>query len=302
MVGPADAHALQETLAAWGVEPQAVTSGRVFVDRIRATEANRPLSVGATVEVFPSTLDTSGKGVRILEERGGILAVEKPAGIPTIPDQRGSAGSLLGILAVRLGIGDPTRIHTSSRLDTDVSGVVLLALTPAARKALQEARDAGRYQRHYVAIASRQPQPPEGLVQAPIGRALDRRARKAGGSDAVASATRYVSIAQAGKAAVVAAEPVTGRTHQIRVHMAHLGAPLLGDALYGASRTVVLPSGAVRALGRIALHAAWVSVQFRAGKEPWTVSMGVPAELERLWRELGGDDGAWAKALRAIGG
>jgi len=93
---------------------------------------------------------------------------------------------------------------------------------------------------------------------------------------------------------MIAAEPQTGRTHQIRVHLAERGAPLLGDPAYGGKRSVVLPSGSVRETARIALHAAWVQL------EDWKVEAAVPQELTELWLGLGGSEGAWGEAARTF--
>ncbi len=98
-------------------------------------------------------------------------------------------------------------------------------------------------------------------------------------------------VATASHAALLAAWPVTGRTHQIRVHASHAGAPLIGDRDYGAARTLVLPSGKVLAFERIALHCAHVRVA-----DIVDVRAPVPAELRDLWRALGGDDASFGAA------
>jgi 23S rRNA pseudouridine1911/1915/1917 synthase len=294
-----DAGSIERALRRWGVDPQAAHQGRVFVDRRRAT-GNTHLSAGEVVEVFPPRDSAPSAQVSILAKRDGVVAVFKPAGIPTIPSQRGTEASVIAAVARMLGLGDPSRIHLSSRLDADVSGVLLAATTPRARESLRAAREAGLYQRHYVAISSAVPEPPNGVIDAPIGRAPDRRLRRVGGADAVDARTRYAVAASAGGCALIAAEPVTGRTHQIRVHLAHAGAPLVGDPVYAPRRTVVLASGAVRDIRRIALHAAWVRVQIAPHREPWVVRAAVPTELEQLWRQLGGVDEDWPTALAGL--
>jgi 23S rRNA pseudouridine955/2504/2580 synthase/23S rRNA pseudouridine1911/1915/1917 synthase len=120
-----------------------------------------------------------------------------------------------------------------------------------------------------------------------------------GGAESVASVTRYDTIATQAGGTLLAVEPQTGRTHQIRVHMAHVGAPLMGDELYGGSRAVVLPSGSVRRLGRVALHAAWVQVQASKG-QPWRVEAPIPEDLRELWRVLGGEDESWTRASQPV--
>lgn len=294
-----DPRVLGAALERWGVGRDAALQGRVFVDskRVGPDAALRP---GAQVEVHPARVTSRAADVVVLARREDVIAVLKPAGIPTIPAQHGVDDSVLAAVATILGIGDPSRVHTSSRLDADVSGVLLVATTPVARAALARAREEGAYQRHYVAITAAIPAVRQGAIDAPIGRAPDRKARRVAGADAVPCLTRYAVVATAGGRALAAAEPVTGRTHQIRVHLAHLGAPIVGDGVYGARRTVSFPSGAVRDIGRIALHAAWVSVRLGPGRAPWTVHAPVPPELQALWRELGGSDSVWGLALAPI--
>jgi 23S rRNA pseudouridine955/2504/2580 synthase/23S rRNA pseudouridine1911/1915/1917 synthase len=95
---------------------------------------------------------------------------------------------------------------------------------------------------------------------------------------------------------MLAVEPQTGRTHQIRVHASHAGAPLLGDRDYGGPSRVTLPNGRIVALTRIALHAARVTVP-GSGGELLSASAPIPPELARVWSDLGGAAEAWDRAM-----
>ena len=190
--------------------------------------------------------------MRVILREDDLVAVDKPAGMPTIADHGGAAHALVAATARALGI-DPARLHPTSRLDRGVSGVVVFALTKAAAERLARARGEGAYERRYVAIAASAPAPASGTWDAPIGRARDPRLRTVRGRDPIAAATRYGVCAHApGGAAMLAVAPVTGRTHQIRVHASHAGAPLLGDRDYGGPARVTLPTrpGARAAPGR----------------------------------------------------
>lgn len=285
---------LREVLARLGTDASAVSDGRVFVDRIRAARADTKLTPGSVVELFLPTTPSGAERPTILARRGGIVAAYKPAGVPTIPDQRGASDTLLAFVARETGRREPSDVHTSSRLDTEVSGVVLLALDEAARRVLKTAREQGEYQRHYIALSTVSPTPAQGLCDAPIGRASDPRKRRIGGPEAVPAATRYRTAAVTPHGAMIAAEPQTGRTHQIRVHLSHCGAPLIGDPVYGGKRSIVLPTGAVREIRRIALHAAWVRLK------DWRVEAEIPPELRALWEGLGGKEGDWEDAAQAV--
>ncbi len=288
---------LSQVLDRLGADPDAIAHGRVFVQGARVTSVHRQLTVGELIEVFMAGRQASGAQPSIAARRDDLVAADKPAGLPTIPDHRGFSSLQLWV-AQQLGL-DPKQVHATSRLDTDVSGVVVFALSAQARRMVQQARERGSYRRHYLAIATRAPSPPTGRIDAPIGRAADPRLRKVYGRDPAPSSTLIRLTAQCSQAAMVAVEPVTGRTHQIRVHMAHLGAPLLGDDRYGGPRSVVLPSGSVLQLDRIALHAAWVEISLE-GAPLWTARSSVPPELVECWRALDGDPRAWDECLRGI--
>jgi 23S rRNA-/tRNA-specific pseudouridylate synthase len=261
---------LKDVLESMNVDEAALSDGRVFVARLRVSDAALRLKQGDMVEVYAPAPRTVVHGeARILEIRQGIVAAFKPAGMPTVADHSGVTRSLQAFVAQHVKAKKVKDVHATSRLDVGVSGVVLFATTAAAREMLQAARDRGAYQRHYVALASTAPNPPIGVAEEAIGKAADPRLRMVGGASPAESRTRYETIARSPRGALLSVEPITGRTHQIRVHMAHHGAPLLGDVAYGGVSSFVMPSGSVKAIDRIALHASWVMVERRSRGRLW---------------------------------
>jgi 23S rRNA-/tRNA-specific pseudouridylate synthase len=293
IVGPADGVTLREVLARAGADLQAVAEGRVFVQRRRARHDAEPVSEGD--EVVVAAPGAPSAPAPFLARTADIVAVDKPAGIPTIADHGGAAHALVQVVARAMGI-DPSRLHPTSRLDRDVSGVVVFALTRLAARRLAQARSRGAYERRYVAIASSEPSPARGSWEVPIGRARDPRLRAAHGVDSVPARTRYASCGRAPRgAALLALAPQTGRTHQLRVHASNAGAPLLGDTAYGGPSRLTTPGGRVLEPRRIALHAARVVVPDEHDK-PLLVTAPIPSSLGELWSNLEGDPAAWELA------
>jgi 23S rRNA-/tRNA-specific pseudouridylate synthase len=298
-----------------GEDLRALSEGRVFLARKRVHHAREPVRPGDVVTVA-SAVPPSDAEIRILAREADLVAADKPAAIPTIPDHAGSAHSLLARTAQAIGM-DPSRLHPTSRLDRGVSGVVVFALSAEGAARLKRARDEGCYARRYVAIAVRAPvttPPPFGDREArqagtpghergtwdwPIGRdAKDPRRRAVNGRDPVPARTRWAVVATAPSGAtLLAVSPLTGRTHQIRVHAGRAGAPLLGDRAYGGPVRVTLPSGRILPLSRIALHAARVVVPHIAHGE-LGIESPVPADLRDVWSALGGDPKAWDTAVQ----
>ncbi len=298
VVRPGEEGPLSSVLSRMGADAGALAEGRVFVDRKRVHDAHMRVSAGESVRVSASdalAVDLAGD-VRILWNAGGVVAADKPAGIPTIPDHGGDAHALVTVVARAVGM-PASALHPTSRLDRGVSGVVVFATDAYAREQLRTAREDGRYERRYVALATRAPSPLSGTWDAPIGRAKDPLLRKVNGADAVPSVTRYAVVAeQEGHgAAMLALAPVTGRTHQLRVHASHAGAPLLGDRDYGRSTNVTLASGEVVRVGRIALHCAHVRLLF--GEEQVRLFAEIPGELRDLASTLGMPEEMWEKAV-----
>ena len=204
------------------------------------------------------------EAVRVVHRDAHLLVLIKPPHLPTTaPDE----GPCLVKLARELDPEAP-RLHPSSRLDAEVTGVVTFARTRRATKALLEARKAGLYRRLYLGLASPGPTPDAGRWDASI--ALDprdpRRRRAGDGEGARQAATRF-EVAERrplveGELALLRLFPETGRTHQLRVHAAAASAPLFGDAPYGGPKRLTLASGRVVSARRVMLHCAEV-------RDPW---------------------------------
>jgi len=271
----------------------ALADGRVFVNGRRTTEASLELEPGARVEVYRARAEVEPP--RVLAEDRGLVVVSKPQGMATEPERRGSRQSLTHEVARLLGV-PVAAVHALSRLDLGVSGAVLLGVTPEARQRAARLRGEGKLRRRYVAIAAATPEPPFGSWTSTIATAREtpRRRISTDGKPAVTHyrVTGVGNPVAAGRPCVLALEPLTGRTHQLRVQSAEHAAPLFGDATYGGPRQFVLSDGAVRAFDRIFLHAAWV--ELGPGQR---VHAELPPEFTALWQATGGTGGALENAV-----
>lgn len=291
-------------VAKMGGDARAFGEGRVFVGKRRARDGEERVREGDEVRLGEENgrergrakknpTKTTGDRVVVVAREGGIVAAIKPAGIPTVPDHAGSSHAFVSLVADEIGVA-VEEMRVVSRLDREVSGIILFATSAEAEADLKELRERGEYQRRYVAIARGAASlRSSGTWDEAIGDGKDARHRAVGGKNAKASTTKYRVVGQANGFTMLAVEPVTGRTHQIRVHSAHAGAPLLGDRDYGGPTRITLESGSVVSLARIALHAIEVTL---LGKV--LGGADVPEELSKVWRELGGDAEAWNTALR----
>jgi RluA family pseudouridine synthase len=269
------------------VSSDALVDGRVFVDQCRmgAAQQGQALAVGSEVLVYR---ERAAAQVAVLSEAHGVIAVAKPAGISTQPDHRGVAHCLLGELA-QLIDEKPEALHALHRLDREVSGVVLVSRTAKATAWVEQAREQRQFHRRYLAIASGHLAATAGTWEQAIGQGKRPGLRRVAGPNAKAALTRYQRVGEipARQVSLLIVEPATGRTHQIRVHAAHAGVPLLGDGDYGGQRRVVHGDGSVHALSRIALHALQIELPRLDGNN-WNIVAPPPAELVQLWQSLGG--------------
>jgi 23S rRNA pseudouridine1911/1915/1917 synthase len=295
VVAPASLLSVLSTLAGSEAEARAALSeGRVFVGRFRQSLDDAQTALASGAEVFlAKARATSVLDLLHLDE--ALAVAHKPAGIPTIADHQGDAGSLQALVSERVG----ARVHPSSRLDVEVSGVVVFSRTEHAAQALLRARGEGVYVRRYLAMAmgdvSAVPKGVWGTWNAAIGRAKKPKLRAVDGAEATHALSKYRIIAESSGAVLLALAPQTGRTHQLRVHAAHAGLPLWGDRDYGGLTRMSLDNGHVLSLKRIALHCAWVRINM--GPTKLRFDAPYPDELRKLWRQLGGTEEAIEAAI-----
>jgi 23S rRNA-/tRNA-specific pseudouridylate synthase len=293
VVEASDPRTVGEALSRHGIALTAVADGRVFASGKRVDDAHLPVGEGDEIVVEdarPSVAD-----VEIVSEHHDLYAVAKPSGLPTEPDRSGNA-SVVHALARLLRV-PPDVLHAATRLDAPVSGLVVVARGRDAARRAADLKARGALRRRYIALAARAVEPSAGVWDAPVAAAPSRRGRST-----VPAATRYALVATAGalpsapSPALLAVEPITGRTHQIRLHASGAGAPLLGDAKYGGPRRLVLPDGRTLGIARVALHAARVEVCTDDAVE-WTATAPFAPDLAMVWSALGGDPAAVERAV-----
>ncbi|MCE9671128.1 RNA pseudouridine synthase [Myxococcus stipitatus] len=218
---------------------------------------------------------------RILFEGGGVLVVDKPPGVPVIPGRDGGP-SLRDALESRRG----RKLFVVHRLDRDTSGALVFALDANAHRALSVAFETGKVRKRYVALVEGRVDAPQ-LVDAPLvaGRKGRMRVARPGDADAKPSRTRVRPVETFDRASLVEAEPLTGRTHQIRVHLLSLGHPLLVDHQYGRDTPLLATElggeGDAVVLARTPLHAARVEWPSLPGVEARAVDCPLPDDMTR---------------------
>ncbi|MEF7616036.1 RluA family pseudouridine synthase [Aquincola sp. MAHUQ-54] len=265
-----------------------IERGHVRVDGVVADTASRRLKLGQSVAVtlVPTAESRSFRAepmdLPVVFEDAHLLVVDKPAGWVVHPAAGHWSGTLLnGLLAHHAGAFDLPRAGIVHRLDKDTSGVMVVAKTLQAMTALTRAIAARDVHRAYLALVHGDVPAVPFSVEAPIARDPQSRVRMAvvaGGKPARTDVQRL-----GGRDGVCAVRCTlhTGRTHQIRVHMASRGHPLVGDAVYGGRP--------VLGMARQALHAADLRFAHPIGGQPLAFSAPPPADLREAWEKICGD-------------
>ena len=169
---------------------------------------------------------------KILYEDEDILAVDKPANIPTHPSVNHYTDTLAnGILAY---LGEDFTFRAVNRLDRETSGVVIIAKNMLSAHLMSQTVKNRGVKKIYNAICHGSPNSPDGIINQPIARENKSIIKRCVRADGKESKTRYKVEKTDGKYSLVRVEPITGRTHQIRVHFAYIGCPLFGDRMYGS--------------------------------------------------------------------
>jgi 23S rRNA pseudouridine1911/1915/1917 synthase len=294
-----------------------ILDGAVTVGARTIRDPGYRVNLGETVRVAvpePEPAEPGGESIplNIVFEDDEIVVIDKPAGLVVHPAAGHATGTLVNALIAHCGdslsgIGGVKRPGIVHRLDKDTTGLMVVAKTDRAHQALAaQFADHGRtgpLRRGYLAFAWGAPARLKGTVDAPIDRhpkSRDRMAVRANGRIAITHwqvLERYSAGKESGKdakpvASLIECRLETGRTHQIRVHLAHLGHPLLGDPVYGpgfktkASRLPPPAREALADLGRQALHAYLLTLEHPTSGQKLEFRSELPADLSRLHHSL----------------
>ena len=286
------------------IEAEALT-----VDGVASRDANRRMRGGEVVRlVVPPAEPPEPRGeaipLTIVFEDAHIVVIDKPAGLVVHPAPGHASGTLVNALIAHCGdslsgIGGVRRPGIVHRLDKDTSGLLVVAKTDAAHRGLATLfADHGRtlsLERTYLALVWGQPDRAGGLVDAPVGRHAHDRLRMAvvpaaRGRSAITHWRVRESYGPQGApfASLLACQLETGRTHQIRVHMAHAGHPVLGDPVYARGhrgkegRLTPAAKACLDALGRQALHAAGLAFEHPITGEAMRFTSVLPHDMRAL--------------------
>jgi 23S rRNA pseudouridine1911/1915/1917 synthase len=291
-----------------------IIDGQADIDGVIERDPGRKLAKGMAISlVLPEAVDPEPQGepipLDIVYEDEDLLVIDKPAGLVVHPASGHATGTLVNALIAHCGdslsgIGGVKRPGIVHRLDKDTSGLLVIAKNDAAHKHLAaQFADHGRtgpLERAYTALVWGVPARPHGTIDQPIDRSTTHRDRmsvvKAGrGREAITHFTVEETFSgREGEPlmARVTCRLETGRTHQIRVHMAHIGHALVGDPVYGsgfrtkASRLAEVPRAAVEAFPRQALHARELGFQHPRSKETLHFESPLPEDFGTLLKIL----------------
>jgi len=277
-----------------------IDDGLVLVNGQPARRASSPIAAGDRIAIHaPEALaprippGPESLPLDILYEDDAFLVLNKPAGIVVHPTYKHASGTLLnGLLGYLQGTDDadaevdapadpltegrraaeeqPRLVH---RLDKDTSGVLLVSRNHAVHVALQRALAGPQSRKEYLAVVKGTPRPSRGTIHLALGTDPSDRRRVMAREDGRDSETRYAVLARGGGLSLVRCELVTGRTHQIRVHLAASGWPIVGDAVYG------VPS---ELLDRQALHAWRLTFPHPVTGERMQFTAPLPRDMRTL--------------------
>ncbi len=270
-----------------------VTSGFVQLDGRPVAKAATKLSGVELVSVLlppprPMRVEAEALALNIIYEDDDLAAIDKPPGMTAHPTASVRNGTVVNALLGRISLAkekafDPEaedyRPGIVHRLDKDTSGVMVVAKNADAHRALSAAFKKRLTEKDYLAIVVGS-LGDDLYMDGPIGRhPLHGRKMMVGGGNPRSASTYFRVVARTPQHTLVRAKPHTGRTHQIRVHLAHLGAPVLGDSVYGRASTLI---------SRHALHALRLTLPHPRDHQAISFSAQVPADMVEAWLKLGG--------------
>jgi 23S rRNA pseudouridine1911/1915/1917 synthase len=288
-----------------------ILAGQVTIEGRTVRDPAVPVNSGVTItvtvpEAEPAKPVPQEIPLDIVHEDGALIVLNKPAGLVVHPAAGHASGTLVNALIAHCGdslsgIGGVKRPGIVHRLDKDTTGLMVVAKNDRAHRRLSKQfadKREGPIERDYLALVWGTPERPRGTVDAPLDRhphAREKRAVREGGREAVTHwevVERYTGADGKPVAALLACRLETGRTHQIRVHLAHMGHPVMGDETYAtgfktkAARLNPAAQAALAALGRQALHAEHLAFEHPDTGEVLDFHAGLPADMALLRQAL----------------
>lgn len=263
-----------------------IADGLVDVNGRAARKAGQTLESGFNVTVripppAPTELVAEDIPLDIIFENDDLIVVNKPAGMVVHPAAGHSSGTLvnamLGYDPEIEGIGGEERPGVVHRLDKDTSGLILLAKNERAHRWLQDQFRLRKVEKTYLALVDGKPPTPSGRVETYIGRDPSHRKRMAVVSESRGreAISEYETVENFSNHTLLKFHPLTGRTHQIRLHCAFLGCPIVGDEVYGRKTPTV-------AIDRHFLHASRLRIILPGEKEPRYFEAALPDDLAQV--------------------
>jgi len=283
-----------------GEARRVVETGGVMLDRKRIREPGFRVAIGVTVRVFiegrrAEAEEQRLEDTRILYQDRHFVAVDKPTGVPSQATLASVEGTILQLTQATLG-GPPLQlIH---RLDRETSGVLLLGRSKKGSAGLRQAFADRKLEKRYLALVGGCPEPASAEIDAPLER--DRRRagcwRVCSERSGRSAKTRYDTVARLEAfggpvAALLQLHPETGRTHQLRVHLAHLGHPILGDGRYLGLKQLTASDGQRLEFDRCLLHAASIRLIHPVTGRPLELVAPMPEDFSRARDCLAGAQG-----------
>ena len=276
-----------------------VDLGHVQIGGRPALKASERVESGATIAITfpppaPSGVESQNLPLRILHEDEDIAVIDKPAGLVVHPAAGHPDETLVNALLFHVrglsGVGGEIRPGIVHRLDKDTSGVMIIAKHDAAHRKLTARWNTDLVRKEYVAVVYGTPAKDRGTIEAPIGRDPRDRKRMAVVSAGRAAITDYEVTERLRHASVVRCRLRTGRTHQIRVHMKHLGHPIIGDPAYSGPQWRGIPDKkiqrALASMERQALHASRLTFPHPRTGETMTFEAELPEDMRRVLSSL----------------
>jgi 23S rRNA pseudouridine1911/1915/1917 synthase len=267
-----------------------IQDGYVTVNGRVAHKSGLPLDAGQDIQLClppPESADLVAEDIpiKVVFENEDVILLEKPAGMVVHPAAGHHHGTLINAalaLAPEIeGVGGERRPGMVHRLDKDTSGIILMAKNDPAHRWLTDQFKLRKVSKLYLALVDGHPPTPEGRVEAPIGRDPFYRQRMAivtleKGRQAI---TSYRSLERFPNYELIEAHPITGRTHQIRLHLAFIGCPIAGDTLYGHRHSSLT-------IPRFFLHAFRLTITLPGEKTPRTFEAPLPPDLLGVLKDL----------------